>query len=200
MALVLPLLIFGGLYYPLLGYAILACMFVAVVIAPFNGRYWCGRLCPRGLFFDEFIRSVSLNGKLPPLYKRTAFRLLWMAILMTVMAVQFILSKGDLHLFGWGLLMILIVTTVIGIILGIGQQARAWCLFCPIGTMSSWLGKNKRPVEIESASCTDCALCLKNCPMGIHAGGYKNLGRVADGDCTKCGTCVSVCPPKALRL
>ena len=47
-ALVLPLLIFAGLYYPLFGYAILACMVLAIIISFYNGRYWCGRLCHAG--------------------------------------------------------------------------------------------------------------------------------------------------------
>lgn len=198
--LVLPLLIFAGLYYPLLGYGILACMFIAIIISFYNGRYWCGRLCPRGLFFDEFLNVISSKNKIPAFFKSLPFKLIWLVILMAVMAIQFVLSKGNVYLFGRGLLMILIVTTVIGILLGIYYKARAWCIFCPIGTMCGWLGRNRKPINIEGENCINCNICLNNCPMDIHAGEYKNLGRVVVGDCTKCGKCVSVCPQKALSL
>ena len=94
--LALPLLILAGLYYPLFGYGILICMFAAMIISFLNGRYWCGRLCPRGLFFDEFLHGLSRNKQVPSLYKSIPFKIAWMAILMTVMTVQFVLSKGNL--------------------------------------------------------------------------------------------------------
>ncbi len=199
-ALVLPLLIFAGLYYPLLGYGIFACMFAAIAISFHNGRYWCGRLCPRGLFFDEFLHGLSRKKQVPSPYKSVPFKMTWMAILMTVMTIQFVLSRGNIYLFGRGLLMILIVTTIIGIFLGIYHKARIWCYFCPIGTMCGWMGRSRNPLNIDGAKCLDCNICLKNCPMGIHAGGYKNLGKVVSGDCTKCGNCIGVCPQNALSL
>ncbi len=199
-ALILPLLIFAGLYYPLFGYAILACMVMAIIISFYNGRYWCGRLCPQGLFFDEFLDLISSKNMIPAFFKSLSFKLIWLFILMSVMTVQFVLSKGDVYLFGRGLLMILVVTTIVGILLGIYQKARVWCLFCPIGTMSGWVGRGKKSLNIDGANCADCNICLENCPMGIHTGGYKNLGSIDSGDCMECGKCVSVCPKNALSL
>ncbi len=107
---------------------------------------------------------------------------------------------GNFYLFGSGLLMILTVTTIIGILLGTYYNDRIWCMFCPIGTMSSWIGKNKESIKIDSPSCTSCSLCLINCPMEIYAGDYRELKKIENGDCIKCENCITVCPKKALQL
>ncbi|KJJ83703.1 4Fe-4S ferredoxin iron-sulfur binding domain-containing protein [Candidatus Omnitrophus magneticus] len=93
-------------------------------------------------------------------------------------------------------------TTFVGIVLALIFHQRIWCLMCPIGTMSSWLGKNKYPLKIDSKLCVDCKICGKVCPIEIEPYKFKNSPKktVQDADCLKCASCVNICPKKALKF
>ena len=196
----LPLIIVLGYFFPLLGYFLLACMFSAIFVSFFKGRYWCYWACPRGIFYDEYLSKISLKKKIPVFFKHTAFRILWIGILMTMLTFRFIQSGGNVYAVGKALVMILAMTTAIGIILGMYYNTRIWCMFCPVGTMSNWFGKGKKPVKLIGDKCTGCSICYGNCPMEINASDYTEIGYVNNGDCIKCGKCVQGCPQQALNL
>jgi len=194
----LPLLLILGYFYPLLGFFMLVCMFGAIGMSFFNGRYWCYWLCPRGIFFDEYLNKVSLKKKVPPFFKHIAFRILWIGILMSVLAFRVVQSKGNILALGKAFVILLTVTTVVGVVLGLIYNTRIWCMFCPVGTMSSWFGKGKNPLKIDGSNCISCNICYTSCPMEINASEYKEVGYINDGDCIKCGKCTQKCPKKVL--
>lgn len=61
----LPLVVIGGWFYPLLGYLLPICMAAAIGIAFFKGRYWCDWLCPRGAAWDLLLSKLSLKKEIP---------------------------------------------------------------------------------------------------------------------------------------
>jgi len=195
----LPLLLILGYLYPIFGCFMLICMFGAIGISFFNGRYWCYWFCPRGIFYDEYLSKISLKKKVPPFFRHIAFRILWIVILMSMLTFRFIQSKGNILVLGKAFVLILTVTTVIGVILGLIYNTRIWCMFCPIGTMSSWFGKGKKPIKIEGNKCVSCNICYKTCPMEINASDYKEAGYINNGDCIKCRKCIQGCPKKILN-
>lgn len=196
----LPLLLIFGYTFPILGFFMLVCMFGAIGISFLNGRYWCYWLCPRGIFFDEYLSKVSLKKRVPPLFKHISFRILWIGILMSVLTFRFIQSKGNILVLGKAFVLLLTVTTAVGVALGLIFNTRIWCMFCPVGTMSNWFGKGKNPVKIEGSKCISCNICYKKCPMEINASDYKEIGYINNGDCIKCGKCVQGCPKNILNL
>jgi len=195
---VLPLILVLGYFFPLIGFFMLICMFAAIIISFFNGRYWCYWACPRGIFYDEYLNKISLKKKVPSFFKHIAFRILWILILMSMLTYRFIQSNGNLFVMGKTFVMILTVTTIIGVGLGIVYNTRIWCMFCPIGTMSSWFGKGKNSVKIEGNKCVSCNICYRKCPMEINASDYKETGYINNGDCIKCKKCIESCPKKIL--
>ena len=81
------------------------------------------------------------------------------------------------------------------------HQQRTWCYLCPIGTMSNWVGKNRRPLTLASEHCLECSLCAKNCPMQLSPAALKDQPAMAHrGDCLKCRLCVTACPSAALTF
>ncbi len=64
-----PIIAFGGLFYPLLGILVILIMFVLMAVGLLNGRYWCGNLCPHGSLFDNLIDKISLSKKITPILK-----------------------------------------------------------------------------------------------------------------------------------
>ncbi len=202
---ILPLVLIGGWFYPALGYLLPICMVVAIGIAIFKGRYWCDWLCPRGATWDLFLSKISLKKEVPPFFKSTPFRMLWIVILMGVLAWKLpsaLASLDRINQVGMVFIMLLTVTTAIGIVFGIPIHHRIWCSgFCPMGTMSSWVGKGRYALEINS-NCRECKICHNACPMQIRKWDYKKDGQavVENWDCLKCGLCVDVCPSRALKF
>ncbi len=200
---ILPLVVIGGWFYPVLGYLLPICMLAGMGIALFKGRYWCDWMCPRGSSWDLLLSRVSSNKKVPAFFKSTLFRVLVLAILMTVLVTQLPKAWPSIDGMGQVFVMMLTVTTGVGIVLGIPTQHRNWCTYCPVGTMSNWLGRGKYPLRVSSA-CNECQKCYEVCPMQIKRWKYRpsngDWAIVKDWDCLKCGLCVQRCPKKALSF
>lgn len=202
MALTFPIILLGGWKYPLLGYFIPLCMMLGIGVSLWRGRKWCDWYCPRGSFFDTLIKLISPNREIPRFFKGLPLRIGFLSFLMLMMTVQIIKRWPDLYKIGMFFVILLTVTTILGIILALIFPPRTWCCFCPIGSMANWVGRWKYPLKINSELCTDCKLCYKVCPIQVAPYTFKSEGirPVKDGDCLKCNLCVTACPKKALIL
>ncbi|MBM3252929.1 MAG: 4Fe-4S binding protein [Candidatus Omnitrophica bacterium] len=196
------IVIIGGWRYPLLGYFIPLCMLLGIGIGFFKGRKWCDWFCPRGSFFDTLIKPISPKKEIPKFFKGLPFRIGFLSFLMAMMTIQIIKRWPDPYKIGMFFVILLSVTTIIGIILSFFFHQRTWCYFCPIGSMANWVGRRKYLLKIESKLCTECQLCYKACPIQVAPFKFKkdDIEIVKDGDCLKCNLCVVVCPKKALSL
>lgn len=192
----LPLVVIGGWFFPKLGYLLLGCMAGAVVIALYKGRAWCNWMCPRGSFYDIFIKKISAGKNIPSLFRKKSFRILVLTVLISALGFQIYMAWGNADKVGLAMVIVLTVTTSIGILLGIIFHQRAWCLICPMGTLANFISTGKQPLRVLS-SCVDCQVCEKVCPMQLKPYEYKN-SVMGDNDCVKCSLCVTVCPKKAL--
>lgn len=197
----LVVLVFGW-RYPFLGYFIPLCMLLGMGIGFFKGRKWCDWFCPRGSFFDVFIEPISPKKEIPKFFKGLPFRIGMLSFLMLMMTLQIIKRWPNPYKIGMFFVILLTVTTAIGIILALIFHYRSWCCFCPIGSMANWVGRDRYPLKIDSKLCTECNLCYKICPIQASPSAFKRSGleTVKDGDCLKCGLCVLCCPKGALEL
>lgn len=195
----LPIVLIGGWFYPLLGYLLLGCMLGAIVVAIYKGRAWCDWMCPRGSFYDLFIKKLSRRKEIPQFFKKPIVRIAVVIILLSVLGSQVYIHWGDWNAIGLALVTILTVTTSVGIILGLIYQERIWCHICPMGTFGNILSEGKYPLLIND-SCNNCKVCTKVCPMQLKPYSFKDRGIVANNDCIKCSTCVVSCPKKALEF
>ncbi|MGB9586354.1 MAG: 4Fe-4S binding protein [Anaerolineales bacterium] len=126
-----------------------------------------------------------------------------MMVMVTVLFIQFPRVWPSIDGMGRIFVMMLSVTTLVGIILGIPIHHRNWCTYCPVGTMGNWLGRRKFPLTINS-NCNSCKKCDAVCPIQIKRWEYRpdNGGAVIiqEWDCLKCGLCIEACPQKALTF
>lgn len=192
-------LLVGGWLYPPLGYFMVFCMVMAMGYGFIKGRYWCDWMCPRGSFLDNFLSYFSRGEEVPRFFRHPAFRIGWLVVLMTMLAFRLPPVWGDWYNMGKPFVMILTMTTAVGLVLGIVYHQRIWCMFCPMGTMANVLGRGKLPLLVND-KCTVCGLCATVCRMQINPGSYRETGVVAHGDCLKCSRCVERCPKSALRF
>lgn len=189
-----------GWRYSFLGYFIPLCMVLGVGIGLARGRKWCDWFCPRGSFYDALIKSISPKKEILELLKKISFRIWILIFLMSVMTINLILRWPDPYKIGHFFVMLLTITTVLGVVLALFFHQRCWCYLCPIGTLINLIGGRKYPLKLDSKLCFDCKNCSKACPVQISPYKYKKKGVeiVKEADCLKCGLCIAICPKNAL--
>ena len=133
----LALILFGGLFFPLLGYLVFFMMLFFLVLSYFKGRFWCSFLCPRGAFFDLVLSKISLKRKIPVFLHKPKVKWTIFFIFMAFFVLQFLISRKDIFSLGFVFVRICIITTILSIILGIPINQRTWCAICPMGTLQT---------------------------------------------------------------
>ncbi|MFZ5643842.1 MAG: 4Fe-4S binding protein [Bacillota bacterium] len=213
-----PVVAFGGLWLPKLGLLMIPLMTALAVIALFKGKFWCGNLCPHGSLFDRLIMPLSANRKIPAFLKsRTAMAIMftWFMYIMVSRLIKVFAIWGSvsfLDKLGYVFVMNYLMVTVIGTVLAFLISPRAWCNFCPMGTLEILtykLGKllrinNRTDEKVTVASkdmCHSCGKCSRVCPMQLTP--YLEFSEKNQFDseaCIRCSTCVKNCPAGILSL
>ncbi|NQU95082.1 MAG: 4Fe-4S binding protein [Candidatus Omnitrophica bacterium] len=137
----LPIIVIGGLFFPVLGYLVFAMMAFFITLSFFRGRYWCWNLCPRGTFLDIVMPKVSPNRPSPKLFTKKWFRWLVFTIFISFFIFRITQTGGSLLAIGVVFVSMCIVTTIISIILALTMKPRSWCSMCPMGTLQEHMGK-----------------------------------------------------------
>jgi polyferredoxin len=191
----------GGWFYPLIGFFIPACMIAGVSLATRKGRKWCDWMCPRGSFADAYLKRISFQKTIPYRLRSFTLRIGILSFLMLMLGYQVVRLWPDPYAIGRFLMVLLSVTTVIGVILALFIHQRAWCYICPIGSLANWVGRNRKKLHMEKDACIGCKLCAKTCPMELNPQELKaNKEMSFYGDCLKCGLCVKTCGEDVLKF
>lgn len=140
----LPIVVIGGLFYPILGYLVVAMMAFFLPLSFFRGRIWCSNLCPRGAFLDIVISKISPKKDLPVVFYKPYFRWSVFALFMAFLAYRIMLSGGSLMAVGAVFVLMCFITTIISIVIGLVARHRGWCAICPMGTLQDALHKMHR--------------------------------------------------------
>jgi len=183
----------GGIFFPKLGFFLPIVFGTLIATGIFRGRWFCGNLCPRGSFNDFMLIKFSKGAPIP-----RAFRSMWLRIpvliaMMAFMAVRVIGTEGAIDKVGMVFVSMCLITTAAAVLLGIGFSPRAWCTFCPMGTMQRHIGAGKHELSFTAEKCTHCNACERACPMQLSVRQMSERP-----DCIKCARCVAACPAGAL--
>ena len=186
----------GGIFYPKLGYFLLLVFASLMVIAPFRGRWFCGNLCPRGSFVDFWLGPISRKVRIPPILRSMWIRIPIFIVLMGFMIFRIIGTNGIVGKVGMVFVTVCIITTSVAILFGVAvAPPRAWCSFCPMGTLQRILGGSKYQLKVDREKCVECGICQKVCPMQLPVNEIMEKP-----DCIKCARCVEACPKEALSF
>jgi polyferredoxin len=195
LGLIVLIISLGGIFYPKLGYFLLIVFATLIIIAPFRGRWFCGNLCPRGSFVDFWLGPLSRKLPIPPILRSMWIRVPIFILLMGFMVFRIVQTDGVVDRVGMVFVTICLLTTAVAILFGIVIAPRAWCSFCPMGTMQRVVGRDRYRLRVDKERCIDCGKCQKVCPMQLP------VNEILDNpDCIKCGRCVEVCPRSALSF
>jgi NAD(P)H-flavin reductase/ferredoxin len=208
----------GGLWFPKLGLLVLPIILALTILSFFRGRLWCGNFCPHGSLYDFLALPLSSNKRIPVFLKSKIFRALvfaWFGYSMTNKFLKVYPTFGtDMFLDKLGFVFVTtyLMVLIVGGFLSIFISPRAWCQFCPMGTiqtLSYKLGKllgvtrhtDKTIVISAKEKCHNCAKCSRVCPMQLYPyQGFNENNQFADEKCIRCSTCMVNCPAGILSL
>jgi ferredoxin-type protein NapH len=189
-----------GWEYPILGFTVPVVMLMGMAGGLIRGRYVCGNLCPRGSFFDRLISIISLRRNIPSGFRAMPLRWIIFGLLMGFMVFRIAQNPSSWQHWGRVFWSMCVITTWIGIVLGILFHPRCWCALCPMGTMQNAFGGGRDPLMIDAGKCRMCRSCEKACPFGLEIVKDKAAGRLATRDCLKCPECIAALSRKSTQL
>lgn len=135
------------LLLPAAGMLGLICMLVPIALAAFGqGKMHCSHLCPRGSAFSRWLRMAPWPRLTPPQWmKSTLFKVTLMVLMFGRFIWLLAASWGDWLRMASGIGGFMMMSMVVGAIMGLIFPARTWCQVCPMGMMSTLVDKGLYP-------------------------------------------------------
>ena len=207
-------LITAGTLVPKLQLSTLVISALILLLTLIFGSVFCSFVCPLGTIQEWFGKigkkifkrryNTFIPQKLHNVLKYLRYVSLILTILLTYNAGRLIFADIDpyyamYHFFTdevtIGSLIVLGVT-----LLGSLFVERPWCKYaCPYGAVLGLVGKlSIFKIKRKTATCNDCTLCDKQCPMNIEISKKQTIN---DGTCIRCMDCVeddNSCPKDSL--
>lgn len=123
-----------------------ACMTIPLIHAfKGHGKVHCSHYCPRGSLLGRFLQKFHL-GLTPPDWLRTKTT---KNVLLATMAIMLTLSinhaQGNLHHIAFAVFRLMMVSLVVGVLMGILFKPRTWCQVCPMGHATHLVQMNLVP-------------------------------------------------------
>lgn len=171
-------------------------MFPMMFLSTFKwSRGSCGWSCSRAAFLEKVWTHVSLKRPVPAFMKSIWFNVLVFVVLMSrVIYVGF--TQGLLA----AMFLFCVVPTIIALIVGL-YSPKAWCAFCPSGSIFKVVDKVRSVFRIrKKGDCTQCGVCDNACPMSIPISKIPSYSFIDSSSCVQCGSCVTACPKDSLEF
>ncbi len=201
LALVFIFVLALGWKYTAIGLLVVPMIGFGMVFAIFNGRWFCGNLCPRGQFIDKIFSRVTSTRDIPRVFLMPVFRWSFLVIFMGKMGYSLFTAYQEgitlaavANAFWWSML----GSSLIALIGGMVYNSRFWCAVCPVGTIGKHI-KGVAPVSYTvSEDCRNCGACSKACSFGHNPAEFRG-GKLDNSDCIKCGKCIDACKFGAIK-
>ena len=181
-----------------------------IILAVIGNKIICGWACPFGalqeLFYSLPILRRIKQKKLPFVLTNTIRAGLFFTVLLFMFGILggrkgFVVYHyiNAFNLFNLDFESVSIWLTVIIALGGAFIMYRPFCqLICPFGFIS-WIIERFSifQIRIDHEKCTQCGICVKECPLEAAKGRVE--GKIMPADCFSCARCLNVCPVDAIK-
>lgn len=134
----------GGFFFPLLGFGVLGLMTVALVMNFRSRRSFCAGTCPNGTFLAVAMKPISRNTKIPSALVNPHFRKLLCGVMMFCMIGLLVRGYPNFTSIGKVFWTIYAIALSVGVAIGLLYKPRAWCAFCPLGTLQDTIREGSK--------------------------------------------------------
>ncbi len=193
---------------------------ILVLAALTLGRWFCGWLCPFGLFQEILGRFAKVKRQIPVFLTRIKYPVLALLLLLPVLWVdgagfgapyfcKYLCPQGTLsagipilladpslrHLVGT--VFFVKIVCLAGILVMSVFVNRPFCrIFCPLG---AFLGLFNRyalfRMSFEKVGCSSCKKCARVCPISLNVPAEIN-----SPECIRCMACINECPASLISF
>ncbi len=180
------------------------------------GRAWCGWVCPGSAMADiaEPLNNRPLNPNKVAWVKWLIW-LPWMSIIVWLLIRAGGYSSVNLlHLTESGIsvdapekyiVYFVVIFLFVGLAVIFGRRAgcHTICWMAPFMIIGRWI-RNRLPwpslrLVANAATCSDCKLCDRNCPMGLDVNAMVEKEQMEHSECILCGNCIDTCAKRVIR-
>ena len=135
----------GGYFFPLLGFAVPVLIAVALAMNARSRRSFCARTCPNGAAFGAALKPVSRFRRLPAFLPDPGFRRGLCGFMLFCAIGQAARGYPDAASIGRVFWAIYLIAVGLGAAAGLLYKPRAWCAFCPMGTLQDTVAPHRNP-------------------------------------------------------
>jgi polyferredoxin len=186
------------------------------------GKAICGWLCPYGGLTEAFVTGRKERWKMRMFTKQATteggFRYAglkqwvhdsryWLLLAVILLSIFFAFPLINifspwLWLKNWSVFwLIMVIIAFFMIFLPFMTKRRWFCLFCPVGAVTSLFNKiSLFRIKIDQGKCTECMDCVQECRMYAMTPQDVEQGKCTSIDCIRCGRCIEVCPEEAVDM
>jgi len=111
-----------------------------------RGKIHCSKYCPRGSFLGKFLSKISLGHTLPKWLRTKKAKNIILLIMMTVFTsvLTFATINHGFHfvVISKVFYRFMLMSFIVGIVIGIVYKPRSWCQICPMGHGSALISKS----------------------------------------------------------
>ncbi|MBS3976166.1 MAG: 4Fe-4S binding protein [Syntrophomonadaceae bacterium] len=169
----------------------------ALGLAFFAGRFFCGWLCPLGLFTERVLKFFSREKKIPAFMTKSWFRYGFTALFLAGFVILWVSPLAEIV----KPFILMGTMFVLAIIIGVLFYPKGWCAYvCPWGVLSSMIGRVAPYQMVVGEDCKGCLRCAKACPVtgilepAIARTRETKEAAVMQTRCIRCLQCAGACP------
>ncbi len=125
----------GGYFVPVVGLGVIGLMAIALLTNITGTRSFCAGFCPNGRTLSFTFKKASSQKSLPKYFATKQFRRMLCALTMFCVVSLLLRSNGSIAAIGRVFWAIYVASIGISAVAALLWKPRAWCSFCPMGTL-----------------------------------------------------------------